>query len=286
MDKHISIETIHLQLARLLKKCHMNTAVCDSTNATDTLYYIPNNDNKYIVYVTRDASKHCILLSFVHVCLVSSATKSSTTPTRFFVELDDVSCPLKNFEESVFEGYLYESGSTEVPYDFYISDIIIKCGDVVEDAYDMRYFTLYDLVYEYDPDHSFVMDKLLNLDISINLRLPQVLSSKQNLSLFCANHAHSSRVSHVEVVYGMFDKRNEKVAVEKQSQRVMIIEKGQQSEIYNVFDTFKRNKCGILYIQNVSISKYLEALFCQTTNGELKHICSWNARFEKWQLVA
>lgn len=284
IEKGISIENIKQQLSKYLIECN---EIYNSSSLSEQKHYILNNNNKYLLYITKNntTQPNTLLLYFSHFSnFTSTKAITTTTPIDFFVELDQSNL-LKNSIETVVEGYLYPKESTDQPFDFLISDILVHNSKILSNIpYDMRFFTLFSFLFESNIEHCFVIEKFLNLDLSINLLLSQPLNNLKNIDLFITNNNNSNQISHVEECVSIFNKKNETLSSKSDTEeKYFKIVKTNQTEIYKVFGTSYNTYQGLLYLPNKSTSEYLNSLFVNTDN--IVHICCFNPKFKKWQII-
>jgi hypothetical protein len=284
IEKGISIENIKQQLSKYLTDCN---EIYNNSSISEKKHYILNNNNKYLLYITKNntTQPNTILLYFSHFSNFTNINSNvNSTPVDFFIELDQTNL-LKNHIETVVEGFLYPKDTTDQPFDFLISDILVHNTRILSNVpYDMRFFTLFSFVFESNNEHCFVIEKFLNLDLSINLLLSQPLDNLTNLELFVSNNCNSNQLSHIEECLSIFNKKNKELSTKSvKEQKYFKIVKTNQTEIYKVFDNAYNTHQGLLYLPNKQTSEYLNSLFVNTDH--IVHICCYNSKFKKWQIV-
>jgi len=234
-------------------------------NSFDTEMFIPNNNNKYFLFVMNKKdisdckSNYKVLYFFPEVF--------SNLQSDFFIEMDFVdNFPKKSY---LFEGYLYDKSN------FLITDTLAIENTILNTDYQLRL----DLVQE-------IIHGLENINCHMNINIHPVfhysdLNFKLLLDVFKNNFIYKKEINTVEYVKmnsKNLNKRRETEEVEEQNvPKQMIITKTKYSDVYKVNDSETGNDQGILYVKSIEISKKLIEL------KDTSLLCKYNPKFYKWE---
>jgi hypothetical protein len=242
--------------------------------------YIPNNNKKYYLYITKKKDQYTTMYFFADTVskqYYDTFLLVKNTLVDFFIECDFI------FEDTLLlEGYLYGSNlysSNENEYsnkmNYLITDILFKGKDLIESDFDKRYELINDLFF----------DKLSNfknlnniLDIGIHTCITESF-----IPIFLNNFIWKKEIISIEHVNNFnktqkyLQKDNNNVSVDKK------IVKTKTSDVFKVYNIETNNYEGLLYISSLKISKYINALFKSCDENIVN--CHFNNQFQKWQLT-
>lgn len=246
---------------------------------------VPNNNKKYYLFIiNKNELKNCnqkenynILYFFPES--IEHEKLEINVYTDFFMEIDWAFN--KNY---LFEGYIYNHKN--VHRTFLISDILMVNNNIVTSDYNLRYSLINELK---------INLKNLNghLDISIHpvfknsellLKNEQELFNKQIYYIFKNNFIFKEEINSIEIIKNSLTKTSKKRYIDdkKDTEEIKIIKKGDQIDIYLVFNINTNNKEGILYVRTLDESRKLKELIKESI--EIK--CKYNSIFKKWQIVS
>lgn len=258
----------------------VNTSkTCDQVIG-DRYYLLPNNGNKYFLYIHNNSEYKG--LHFFHHSLIQSEKFESQcdSPKEFFIELPRDHSILKQIQHTLFEGYLYKSSAIQAG-DFCISDFLYSqsTGSQLILPYETRYFHIL---------NKFLQNQALyrNIDLSINIKVANPFFETKQVSFLVKNNQYANEITHIEYIsnFNYFQRNN--VLVVKQhceKQETKLVIKTELTEVYKVHNIFTHNSEGILYIPSTAISKHLRSTFQDVDRAQLT--CLFNPKFGKWQYV-
>ena len=175
-------------------------------------------------------------------------------------------------EQILLEGYLYKKLEK---YEYLLTDILIKNNTVVDLDYQKRYKLLNSIFLQIKP-----LLKELNNCMTINLHT--IFNLENNfLNVFKNNFKYKNDICCIEQVSNFKKKsfvENRYLDIEKK-----YIEKGNFTDVYNVFNYQTNNKEGILYVKGIKESRYIKTLFSNCDRVLLD--CEYNNKFNKWGIT-
>lgn len=251
-------------------------------------FMIPNNNNKYYMFVTnkfdttnnKNDSKYKILY-FFPVGKNEENNLFRNLTTDFFVEIDSVRC---NFTKSnyLFEGYLYHENAYNT---FLISDILSVDNKVIDCDYSLRYNLVNDIIKK---------QNLLNLNGHLNIDVHSMFSYDETsyltiLKMFQNNFKFKNEIVSLDIINetNLLKSTSLIKSTKIEGEIIKRITKGKFIDVYNVCNIETNNNEGILYIRTLDNSKQIRRLFDNKENiGEtfIEMPCEYNLYFKKWSI--
>ena len=269
-----------------LFKQKVNTKFCfnkDIETGMSFDFLIPNNNKKFYLLLIKkkildSTNNDYNILYFFADDITNEHYKSNNlvknTINDFYLETENL-CN----DEYIFEGYLYNKDNK---YEYLLTDILLKNGNVINLSYDLRYTILNEFVI------SITREKLqgLNNHMTINIHPIFSIANENLINIFNNNFIHKQELCGMERVCNTTRQRFFDNSIEffkKDQVSIKIIEKGEYTDVYNVYDTTTNNKEGILYIKGIKESQKIKVLFEKFSRIRLN--CMYNKTFNKWQPI-
>lgn len=265
----------------LLKNKSVNQSFNKDINTGSSFdYIIPNNNKKYYLLITKKSclessnSNYNILYFFPDNNEIKQNTQTLSTTTDFFLEINN-----QFDEEFLFEGYLYKRDDNN--YEYLLTDILLKSGEIVNISYELRYVLLNEIVM------SVTREKLKDLNNHMTINVHPIFNDQnQNLiKVFTNNFIYKDEIAYLERV-NHFEK-SRFVGITDKDDCEKYIEMGKYTDVYNVYNKSTNNFEGILYIKGIRESTQMKKLISKSKIDDKRIVlfCTFNRNFKKWQPV-
>lgn len=226
-------------------------------------YVIPNNNNKFFLYITESLKLETI-------------SKKEKSLVLYFCGKEDDFCieisytGLENFIGSVFEGFLYKENDK---YTYTIFDVIyLSSKKIINETtnYSSRYLILTE-----------IFSTAFNFNTILTIQLIQPFYTTEDYSIY------SLRKTFTHYLFFSENSQNKIIQpIEKNElKKDLLISKGTKTEIYEVRDPESNDYLGILYVPTLQTSMYLKQLFIDNSQTVLKIPCTFNYQFKKWKII-
>lgn len=223
----------------------------------DTECFIPNNGIKFYCFMFTKSERSTIMYFF-----------TNTLSSSFFIEtgLDN-----RKHGHVLLEGYMYG----EYKRDYLVSDILYYGGDCVLKTYPKRHALLCSVI---EPVLPMLLE--LNDTVSFYIHMYYTLDNRHLVEVYKARD-----FTHLEHVNGFFGKYNEERSSLSVNEQVFkIIEKGNYSDVYNVYNDTTLDYEGILYVKTLKEALGLYETF-KSEKSSVRVKCSFNVKFSKFQIT-
>jgi hypothetical protein len=273
-------------LKPVLEKYNNQIKNTENLKVEEESVVIPNNNKKYYLFIinkneiTTNQKENYNILYFFPENESENCKLEKNMYSDFFMEID-----YKFNKNYLFEGYMYNHKSSKRT--FLITDILIVNTNVVTSDYNLRFNLINELA-------SQIRLKDLNghLDISIHpvfknsellLKNEQELFNEQIYLIFKNNFIFKDEINSIETIKNKLSKTSKKRYIDNkiEKEEMKIIKKGNQIDIYLVFNIKTNNKEGILYVRTLEESRKLKELIID----QVEFNCKYNNVFKKWQIL-
>ena len=215
----------------------------------NTLYFFPDNNTEITFEHEKVNSNHI---------------------SDFFLEINNLFTD--NF---LLEGYLYNNNGS---YEFLISDILFKNEVLINCDYPLRINLLNEIIMP-------IQKKLVHLNNHLTINLHPIFNSTNEniINIFNNNFIYAKELNSFECINNFYKSRYIKKFPQKNEKEEVLkyIERGNYTDVYNIYNIDTGNSDGILYIKGLAESKLLKTKFKDNKNITLK--CVYNNIFKKWQ---
>lgn len=237
-------------------------------------YIIPNNHKKFYLYtLSKQNLENCkenynIFYFFPDSKSLDFYKKENLSD--FYIETNLV------FEDSyVFEGYLYEHDDR---WNYLISDILLKNDQIITFDYTMRFSIINEIIIP-------KLNKLTKINNHMNISIhPIIHSENENMvQVFIDNFIFNTNIVCIEHIFN-FNKTQyvHSNSDEQIADQTKKIQKGQFSDVYNVYNISSGEYEGILYVKTLQDSINLKK---QLKNSDNIYVtCKYNSKFNKWEV--
>jgi hypothetical protein len=270
------------------KKNHSENYKNDGLNSK---IYIPNNNKKYYVYITKkknlNSSKSDYTTMYFFADTLSKKYYQNfllikNTIIDFFLE-----CDLSFKEDYILEGYLYGSNlyasnninsDTNGKMHYLITDILFKGDTLVDLSYNQRFDLINDLFFSN-------IAKMKNINNLLHIGIHSCIN-ENFIPIFLNNFIWKNEIICIENINNFTKNqkyiKNNDTNIDEPSSLKKIV-KTKISDVFKVFNIETNDAEGILYINTLKMSRYINTLFSKCE--ELKLKCTFNSQFQKWQIV-
>jgi hypothetical protein len=240
--------------------------------------YIPNNNKKYFLYITKKNGQYTTIYFFADTLskkYYQDFLLVKNTLVNFFLECDLV------FEHSSYllEGYLYGSNlyasNSNEKMHFLITDILFVGDKIIEFDYPQRYDIINDIFFK-------LLPKMKNINNLINIGIHNTIN-ETFIPIFLNNFKWKNEIICIENINN-FNKTQKYLNVNKENNNSVDkkIVKTKTSDVFKVFNIETNDYEGLLYINSLKMSKHINNLFKDCEEKVLK--CVFNTQFQKWSL--
>lgn len=272
------MEILRERLLNLTK--NSSSSISHSKQEQCHRYVIPNNNNKYFLFITESFK----LSSFngngkqkdnVNVGKAMCLYFCNKDHHEFCIEIEYQS-GLEKYMDIVFDGFLYED-SNSMTYQIY--DILYMNTKEISLDYSSKYVMLINLLYKSNQ----VIYK--NLNTILTLEIVQPFYSSEDYQSYAKCNKMSKFFTHY-LFFSESGTDSTNIKIEREEiKRNLLISKGQKTEIYDVHDPQTNDNLGILYIPTIEKSKELKEIFLKSESSEIELKCLFNFKFNKWTPV-
>jgi len=271
-------------LKPLLEKYNNQIKDMKNLKVEEESVVIPNNNKKYYLFIInkneilKGQKENYNILYFFPENSVSEKNLDKIEKniySDFFMEID-----YKFDKNYLFEGYMYSKCKS-----FLITDILSVNNNIITSDYNLRYSLINEL-------NLNIKDLNGHLDISVHaifknsdllLENEQEFFNNQIYIIFKNNFIFKEEINSIEIVKNKLTKTSKKRYINNkvEKEEMKIIKKGNQIDIYLVFNIKTNNKEGILYVKTLKESIKLKELI----KDEIEINCKYNNIFKKWQVI-
>jgi len=249
----------------------------------DGLYnniYIPNNNKKYFLYITKKNDQYTTMYFFADVLskkYYQDFLLVKNTLVNFFLECD------LTFEHQSYlvEGYLYGSNlyannSSSDKMHYLITDILFIGDRIIDYNYNNRYDIINDIFFK-------LLPKMKNINNLINIGIHNTIN-ETFIPIFLNNFAWKNEIICIENINN-FNKTQKylNANVQEKSNIDKKIVKTKTSDVYKVYNIETNDYEGLLYINTLKMSKHINNLFKKCEEQVI--LCTFNTQFQKWSPV-
>lgn len=234
----------------------------ESPIQNDNYYINLNNSNKYYCYIcnksdlVRDKSDYKILYFF-----------DESGEKNFYLEIDNTI----TFEyECLFEGYMYNNTN------YLITDILYLNDKIVKSNYELRQFIIYEMIF-YD------IYKLQELNGYISIGIHPMINSEsiEYTTIAKNNFQYKSEINAEEKIeIDNMKKTVYKIKSDNNLVELKRVTKTELSDVYKIYNINTNNDEGILYIQTLQDSEWMNRIFEDC--DELQLNCKYISERNKW----
>jgi len=242
--------------------------------------YIPNNNKKYFLYITKKNDQYTTMYFFADVLskkYYQDFLLVKNTLVNFFLECD------LTFEHQSYlvEGYLYGSNlyannSSSDKMHYLITDILFIGDRIIDYNYNNRYDIINDIFFK-------LLPKMKNINNLINIGIHNTIN-ETFIPIFLNNFAWKNEIICIENINN-FNKTQKylNANVQEKSNIDKKIVKTKTSDVYKVYNIETNDYEGLLYINTLKMSKHINSLFKKCEEQVI--LCSFNTQFQKWSPV-
>jgi hypothetical protein len=242
--------------------------------------YIPNNNKKYFLYITKKNDQYTTMYFFADVLskkYYQDFLLVKNTLVNFFLECD------LTFEHQSYlvEGYLYGSNlyannSSSDKMHYLITDILFIGDRIIDYNYNNRYDIINDIFFK-------LLPKMKNINNLINIGIHNTIN-ETFIPIFLNNFAWKNEIICIENINN-FNKTQKylNANVQEKSNIDKKIVKTKTSDVYKVYNIETNDYEGLLYINTLKMSKHINSLFKKCEEQVI--LCTFNTQFQKWSPV-